>query len=464
MPCKNRPTKILALLATIIMLASFAIPVLAASANVEDALSRLASLQNAHIDPDWQPDVKANQSAVEGLLSAYKKCTTSERSTFTTQQIQDMQAYFTTLYKVQGKDPKDVSALFSEKESSSTSKSSSSKAASSSKSASSTSASKTAGISKAVSSSKAASSSKAISSSQSTSISKATSSSTAVSSSAAISSTGSSSSQISSVALVASSQPASTSHLAAPVTSDKNTGHSLSKATFPPQIPKNTGLFSFSGNQGLGVVLLLILFILTILVALRYLVALRGIGKTVKQTPADDLEDGFLSREQLRRHYGYENKTSDTFDSSDIISLPFSDEPAPQITSKKNKREEKTQLRREKKKPASPQLLEDFSIPEKTEHTSKTPQEKAQTTKSIQQAILDSPPPKPKTNMSAPSLPSHQEASPKTAPTASPDILTTNRRAGAPKPAPAPKNKRTGRPNKMTFIPGDPSELDGIDD
>ncbi|MDL2219009.1 hypothetical protein LJC04_01545 [Ruminococcaceae bacterium OttesenSCG-928-O06] len=106
--------KLGALLAALLLVCSLALPALAASAAVEDVLALLGTLQRADINPAWQPDIAHNESSVQRLLDLYLACTTEEKAEFTTQQNSDLHAYFTALYRVQGRDAAEVDALFTE--------------------------------------------------------------------------------------------------------------------------------------------------------------------------------------------------------------------------------------------------------------------------------------------------------------------------------------------------------------
>lgn len=84
----------------------------AASPNTQAVLDQLALLQNSDIDPAWTPDIRANEGAVQRLLDLYQACSAEERAEFTEAQQNDLRAYFEALYRVQGKDPAEVEALF----------------------------------------------------------------------------------------------------------------------------------------------------------------------------------------------------------------------------------------------------------------------------------------------------------------------------------------------------------------
>lgn len=418
MPYKKWYISLLAPLAACLMLMLFSIPAQAVSDNVQQVLTRLEALQNSHIDPAWEPDVKANQSSVEGLLAAYQGCTLSQRKEFTLQQNQQLRSYFTTLYKVQGKDTAEVAALFTGVSPASSQVSSSSPASSASSAASS---------SKAPSSESKASSS-VISSSRALQSSSVSSSSAA--SSKASSALPSSSAPLSgsSSALPVSSSLSSSSKAVTPASVTSSSGSSLPSALFLPQIPKNNSLFSFMGNPGLANLFLLLLSALSLLVFFRYLGALKSLKKSKQNTPEEEWEETLLTKEELRRSYGYETPSQP--------SAPFPEAPSP---------------------PTPPSVSKPIPLSSLLEVEEKTNREKAFTAQAIHSTIENQP---------SASGPAHQPTPPPSPlkEPSGPSLSSPSRVPGAPRPAPAPKNKRTGRPSKMSFIPQNTDELDWIDD
>lgn len=90
----------------------FGQPAQAAGENAAAVASRLRQLQNAHIDPAWPPDIEANAARVEALLQDFQNLTPEEREELTSEQLEDLRAYFATLYSIQGKAESEVDALF----------------------------------------------------------------------------------------------------------------------------------------------------------------------------------------------------------------------------------------------------------------------------------------------------------------------------------------------------------------
>ncbi len=119
---------LLGLLLALAVLAAGAVPALAASVSMADVSggeenqgaaaqavqARLATLQQAYIQPEWLPDIRANETAVQALLDDYLALTADGRAELSAQNNSDLRAYFAALYEVQGKSAAGVDALFEE--------------------------------------------------------------------------------------------------------------------------------------------------------------------------------------------------------------------------------------------------------------------------------------------------------------------------------------------------------------
>lgn len=103
--------RILAGLGALLLLLAFTLPAFAETP-VEDLLTQLTRLQRSDIDPDWLPDIQANEALVQRLLDSYVALTDDEKAQLTTLQKADLRAYFEALYQVQGRAAEEVDALF----------------------------------------------------------------------------------------------------------------------------------------------------------------------------------------------------------------------------------------------------------------------------------------------------------------------------------------------------------------
>ncbi len=92
----------------------FLVPVMAASEDVEAVLAQLSTLQNNDIDAEWPPDIEANEALVEELLLSYQDLTDEQRAELSAVQTRELNAYFVTLYEVQGKDVDDLEDLMAQ--------------------------------------------------------------------------------------------------------------------------------------------------------------------------------------------------------------------------------------------------------------------------------------------------------------------------------------------------------------
>lgn len=104
--------KAMALICCLVLAALLALPVFAQSPNTEAVLKQLDYLKKVDISPQWLPDIRANQSSVQHLLDLYEECTMDERAEFTQQELDDLREYFEALYTVQGKDTAGLDVLF----------------------------------------------------------------------------------------------------------------------------------------------------------------------------------------------------------------------------------------------------------------------------------------------------------------------------------------------------------------
>lgn len=200
---------------------------------VQDVVAQLGTLQRAHIDPAWPPDVEANQALVQALLTSFTALTPAQRSQLTSSQNDDLLAYFSALYRAQGKSASAAAALFEgDGRSQGSSSSSSSHSASGS-----------------------SSSSKPVSS-QNTSASGVRASS----------------------ANPSSSLPSAFSAPAATASSSPSVFSGLPTAAFPPQVPGSGGPFSFLGSAAFGQLLTVLLVALLAFLVLRFLFAMRAAG------------------------------------------------------------------------------------------------------------------------------------------------------------------------------------------
>lgn len=252
---RNRLKTMLAVLAALMLLAVFMLPVLAASANVEEVVGQLEALQRANIDPAWPPDVRANEQPVQALLNAYLLCSKAERKEFTSQQNKDLRAYFEALYALQGKDPERVDDIFA------------GKVAAPVQSAPLPSSAQSASVSSAASSGAVSSSAAAVSSSSASFPASSPAGSVAASgSSGLVAAAGSAS-----VAANASSSAV----VLAPVS--QATAPDVSRTVFLPQVPRDTG---FLGNAGMSSLLLIAIGALLFILFVRYLAALHAVGRS----------------------------------------------------------------------------------------------------------------------------------------------------------------------------------------
>lgn len=221
--------RLLAGLAALLLLLLFALPAFAASERVEAVQVRLATLKGSDINPDWLPDIRANEANVQQLLTLYTACTDEEKKEFTSEELTDLRAYFVALYQVQGKDVAGVDALFT----------TSGAGASSGGSASSTSA----------TSEEEAPSSAAISSSE------------------------------------ASPPPSSSRSSVASISASA----SMPAVSAPPAGTSSNGWLGFFGNGTLGAAILIVLLVLAGLIFLRFLASLRAAGRLPRSnTEADE--------------------------------------------------------------------------------------------------------------------------------------------------------------------------------
>ncbi len=295
--------------AAVLLVVFFAGTVFAVSANVQDVLDRLATLQSADIDPGWLPDIEKNQSSVQAMLDSYLRCTGAEKKEFTPQQNSDLHAYFEALYTVQGKDPSAVDAIFAGEV--------------------------------VASSSAAASSSRAVSSSRSVASSAAVSS--AVSS--VVSSSGSGSVTSASGSGSGSGASSSVGVAAAGVSSSAASVPPVQPVYFSPQIPQG-GWVTFLGNRALGGVLLTGLGVLLAVVFLRYLAALRKAGKVPQSAWASD----FRGRELYGENYAGDGLPED------VLAVGPKVKPATPRKGRLKKEKAKAKKAREATKNVPPQV------------------------------------------------------------------------------------------------------------
>lgn len=245
---KRRVRGLAAVLAMVLALAVFALPVLAASENAQAVLDQLAMLRRADISPEWPPDVQHNEAHVQQLLDLYLACDAEERAEFTAEENAGLRAYFETLYSIQGRNTADVDALFE-------------------------------GAAPPPPDSSADTSD---SGDASSSVSDSAESETAQDSSQPAESGADSS------APASSSTPAPASSDAGDVGGGVASGDgSIPSATYPPQVPKEGGWLSLFGNRGLSALLLVVLLGLALVVFIRFLVALRAAKPAAKAGAGD---------------------------------------------------------------------------------------------------------------------------------------------------------------------------------
>ncbi len=112
MALKLRRSVLCVSLVVLLSLAIFALPVMAASDNIQDTLILLEALQKAPVEPGSDDDIADNVAAVESLLDAYLRCDSDEKAAFTPAQSTDLRAYFEGLYRVQDKDLSTIDNFF----------------------------------------------------------------------------------------------------------------------------------------------------------------------------------------------------------------------------------------------------------------------------------------------------------------------------------------------------------------
>lgn len=279
--CKQGLRTLLCLAICCVVLCLSALPALAASRNVQETLDVLATLQNADINPAWQPDVTANMEAVKGLLTAYQKCSAAEKNEFTTAQNNDLKAYFRALYIAQGLPEGDAAKIVTGDGSGAAASSSSSSSSSSSASA---------------SIRTPSSSSQGAGGAAPGGVASSSSSSKAASSSAAASSTSSQSQSTTSASSSSSGPPAAAAATAPSSSSSQESSLVPPMAANQPQVPRGEGFFSVFASSAFGQMSLVVLAGLVALVVLRFLFALRSAGKA-EAAPGDvDWPDGTAGR------------------------------------------------------------------------------------------------------------------------------------------------------------------------
>lgn len=256
----------LGLLAAALLFSMLTLPAAAAEQDVQEVASRLQTLQRVQIDPNWLPDIKANQTAVQAMLDAFLACSAEEKKSFTAEQNKALNDYFKALYTVLDKDPSEIDILFSDNP---------------------------AGTGSAATSSKPASSQGASSSTSSSSLSSNLAGQSNAESLSA-SSSGSAPAESDASALSSSSQSESSSAASstalppAPLTISSSAAGSLPRSTFPPQTPAGGGWQTLLGSKTFGNLLLATLGGLSLLLFLRFLAAVKKAGSPAKSELAED--------------------------------------------------------------------------------------------------------------------------------------------------------------------------------
>lgn len=305
---------ILAILCFLLFAVVFSAPILAASQNVSDVLAQLNTLIRVDIDPAWTPDVEANTTHIESMLVAYKKCTPTEKKEFTTEQNKQLKAYFSALYKVQGKSTAEIDTLFSATAitnskstivSATSSKivSSTSAKSSISSTSSTSSASSTSPRSKTPSASVVSAAPVSLTSKASTSLNEANSG--AVPSSSTIFS--------GILPVSASSSPEISQKIVTDIRSE-----STAVAPLNVEYPKGGG--NLFGNAAMGSTLLVLLFIFSLLVFFRFIAALRKAGKPSESALAQDLRAQELFGEIYEDEIGLPDDAIDSLHNKNPLS------------------------------------------------------------------------------------------------------------------------------------------------
>ncbi len=101
-------------LMALVMTVLLSMPALAASQEVEEVIAQLERMQQVDINPAWPPDIEANEALVQQMLDDYLQCTDQQRAEFTQEQQDDLRAYFTVLYDIQGRNVGEVDLLFTQ--------------------------------------------------------------------------------------------------------------------------------------------------------------------------------------------------------------------------------------------------------------------------------------------------------------------------------------------------------------
>ncbi len=224
----------------------FALPAVAAPEDVDEVLTRLATLQNTDVDPSWPPDVEAGAASIEAMLDAYRRCTADERKNFTVQQNADLRSYFDALYTQQERDTAELDSLFAG--------GTGSQAAPS-------------GASASVPASAASSDSSFPSSSQA--------SGSTASSSSNVAPNAQTSSGASTQASSATSSSASSKTVPGAIGAIQGTHN-------PPQIPRGEGLGALLGNSMLGGLLMALLMALSVIAFVRFAMAQHAAERDAK--------------------------------------------------------------------------------------------------------------------------------------------------------------------------------------
>ncbi len=406
----------------------------APSPPVQAVLGQLSTLQNAHIDPAWPPDIEANKALVQALLDDYKALTASQRAELTSAQNSDLRAYFEALYKLEGKGTAALDSLFAGGAAAGSSSSSRSQSSSSSSSHSQSSSSSSSRSQNATSSSSSSSSSSSKAASAPPASSASASSAPASSTVSANSGAGAPVSSLPAQTGPSSSPPPSSAHSAAAAGSSRALPSPVA-AAFPPQLPGSGGSLSLLGSAAFGQFLLVLITGLLAFLVLRFLFAMRAAG------PAPDTKA--YQRAQRKLQARQAAGVDAALPHAATLNPDF--EMAEELTPAE-RRAQKRALRAQRRASHTP--------PPVAEPLPPTNAESWASQKPINPAEMDAI----ARMFSAPSKAGPQDAANPLGIVSAPEAEST---PAAPKPK---KTTRTGRPRRMRFSQGDAHDIDAIDD